>query len=167
VADKITVDIHVKAGGRIIKGTHAVNALVQQIEKARVDRRACARHVVNKYMLLMQGEARKQLKVWPERWDEGTLARSIQTMITSRLAAAVAAEVYTELEYSVFVHWGTGAFGENPDGGHRETPWVYWDEKRRRFVWTEGMDANPFLENAFNKYQRIFLAELRKCLSVH
>jgi hypothetical protein len=44
--------------------------------------------------------------------------------------------------------FGTGIYGENPKGGHRTTPWVYYNEATESFVITRGNKAQPFMNPA-------------------
>ncbi len=152
-------------GGGVRVGDAAIRGLIDRLKEETVSRQGCAWEVCNKYMLLIQGRARKELRIAPVRIDEGTLRSSIQTMITSAFNSRVAALIFTNLEYAVYVHWGTGIFGQNPEGGHRRTPWVYYDKKRKQFVFTRGMEANKFLLNAFYVYRDAFLRELEECLA--
>ena len=145
-------------------GQRATALVAEALRQETRARRSCAEDVINKYALLVQGTARKNLNDDPRRIDEGRLRSSIQTMITGLFAAKLAGIVYTDLEYAPFVHYGTGRFGEHPSGGHRLTPWVYYDEKRRTFVLTSGMRPNKFLLNAFNEHRRAMLQELEQCL---
>ena len=130
-------------------------------------RQKLAESVVSKYLLLIQGEAKRQLNMDPRRIDDGTLRASIQTAQRrpgSGSLAKIEGAIYTLLEYAAFVHWGTGIYGENPQGGHRTTSWVYFDEKHRVFRVTRGMEANMFLLKAFQKYEKAYIAELTRVL---
>jgi len=142
-----------------------IEYLARVLEKESKERRKCAHDILNKYALLIQGTARKMLKDDPRRVDEGLLRSSIQTFISQIFKQRLAALVFTDLEYAAFVHWGTGIHGENPAGGHRTTPWIYFDEKRREYYVTRGMEANMFLLNAFNKHAPQLERELKACLT--
>lgn len=162
--DAIRVSLVSKVDGRTAFGDQAIQAVVKKLQKESLKRRQCAHDILNKYMLLIQGTARKNLNRTPTRIDSGALRASIQTLISTLFTLRLAAMVFTNLEYAVFVHWGTGVFGESPDGGHRQTPWVYFDEKRKQFVFTRGMMPNPFLLDAFDEHHKNFLRDLEKCL---
>ena len=162
--DRVTVKIVARIDGRTSIGDRAINALIKKLKKEGVTRRACAHKVLNKYALLIQGTARKNLNKKPKRIDEGTLRASVQTFVSQLFTIRLAAMVFTDLEYAAYVHWGTGIHGESPEGGHRQTPWVYYDEKRKIFVFTQGMMPNPYLLDAFNTHHKPFLRELEKCL---
>lgn len=113
--------------------------------------RTCAR-----YAIRVETKAKENLASDPRRIDEGTLRNSIH-----HRGSDVSWDVYTALEYAAFVHWGTGIHGENPAGGHRQTPWIYYDEKRKRFVTTSGMRPNKFLLDAMNHYREDFIRDIR------
>lgn len=156
----------IRAGGGIdLSHKGGIEYLARRLEKETGKRKRCAQEVIHKYTLLVQGTARKNLGDDPRRIDEGTLRTSIQTLIGAAFRSAVASIVFTDLEYAAYVHWGTGIHGENPKGGHRNVPWVYFDEKRRRYVVTSGMKPNMFLLNSFNKHAVALERDLRKCLS--
>jgi len=167
MADGATFKLSVQEpNGRIAVGnTAAVRAMAHAFEKASKDRRQCARRTTQKYMLLIQGEARKNLKRDPTRVRTGHLRQSIQTEISAMMSAQLRAIVYSDLPYAEFVHYGTGIFGQNPKGGHRMTPWVYYDEKYRRFVFTRGMRPNRFLLDAYNTHAKNYLRDMKQCLS--
>jgi len=120
-----------------------------------------AKKIVAKYALLIQGEAKINLRSDPRRIDDGILWNSIQILLVG-----LGAQVFTKNEYAAFVHWGTGIHGENPKGGHRLTPWVYFDEKTRKYHVTSGMEPNMFFKNAFDKYAPLFFADMRKALAI-
>lgn len=143
----------------------AVKALVEAIKEKSYAVRAGAERVLNKYMLRIQSAARRALNDSPTRIDEGTLRASIQVFLSAGLnASKLGAYVFTDSDYAKWVHWGTGIYGTAPEGGHRLTPWVYFDEKRQQFFVTRGMEANPFLLKAFNLHYAKFVQELREVL---
>ena len=165
MANKFDVKITAEGpGGRIATGDAAVRLIEQQIQKAVGDRRECARRIIHKYALLIQGDARKNLNRSPRRIDTGHLRTSIQTQISGMLDARLSAMIHTNLPHAFYVHWGTGIYGQAPEGGHRKTPWVYYDEKRKTYVFTHGMRPNKFLLDAYTKHEKNYLMELQKCL---
>ncbi len=54
----------------------------------------------------------------------------------------------TNVEYAIYVEYGTGKYAESGQG--RKTPWVYFNEKLKKFFWTEGMRAQPYLRPALD-----------------
>ena len=60
-------------GGGVRVGDAAIRGLIDRLKEETVSRQGCAWEVTNKYMLLIQGQARKELRKFPERVDEGTL----------------------------------------------------------------------------------------------
>lgn len=75
--------------------------------------------------------------------DTGRLRNSIahKVVIDDRDSAAY---VGTNLEYAVYVEFGTGIYAES---GGRPTPWVYQDDNGN-WHWTRGNPAQPFLAPA-------------------
>ncbi len=163
--NKITAQVFVTIDGRTSVGSAAITALTKRLKRASRDRRKCARDVLNKYAIKIQRTAKRNLKKRPVRFDEGILSGSIKTFVSTLLEVRLGAQVFTNLGYAPFVHWGTGIHGESPEGGHRRTPWVYWDEKHQRFVFTRGMKPNPFLLDAFETHHKKFIIDMKKCLS--
>src|SRR5690625_3780469 len=93
------------------------------------------------------------------RPDTGSLQSSLRhggRAASSR--ATLGGEVFTDVQYAVYVHEGTGIF--HSEG--RRTPWVYFDERRGQFVVTRGIPANPFLRDAFEKHVPGFVRDLKK-----
>ena len=78
--------------------------------------------------------------------DTTALRQSITHDVRPR-GPKVTAIVGSELEYAPFVHEGTGIHAPL---GRKDVPWSYQDEKG---VWhtTDGMEPNPFLEDARNE----------------
>ena len=68
-------------------------------------------------------------------------------------------KVGTNVKYAPFIEFGTGKFATKPGG--RKTPWVYYSNKLKRFVWTEGMASQPFLIPAFKESGRDIIKFIR------
>ena len=133
--------------------------MAKALRNQSIFRERAAKKVLAKYALLIQGDAKKNLREDPRRIDDGTLWNSIQILLTGLVA-----QVFTNIDYAAFVHWGTGIHGKNPKGGHRLTPWIYFDEKRQKFFVTTGMEPNMFLKNAWDKYRERFVLEMKVAL---
>lgn len=84
--------------------------------------------------LKLQAEARRRAP-----HDDGPLRASIAFAVHEGVAV-----VGTNLDYAVFQHEGTGKY--HPRG--RRGGWVYYDYKRREFVFTYGNRPTKFLESA-------------------
>lgn len=140
-----------------IKVKMDIRSAMRGLRKQGPLRQRAARKVLAKYALLMQGEAKINLRDSPRRIDTGLLWNSIEILLV-----ALGAQIFTRNEYAGFVHWGTGVHGENPKGGHRLTPWIYKDEKTGQFHVTTGMEPNMFLKNAWDKYVDPYAVEMRK-----
>lgn len=95
---------------------------------------------MEKACMLVENEAKRTVHV-----DTGQLRNSIKHEVigTKREITGV---VGSNVEYAPYVEYGTGIYAINNDG--RQTPWVYYDEKTGKKVWTRGSHPYPFLEPA-------------------
>ncbi|WP_429663226.1 HK97-gp10 family putative phage morphogenesis protein [Bacillus gobiensis] len=89
--------------------------------------------------------------------DGGNLRNSIDVKYLNRGLTAV---ITVGADYAVYVEWGTGIYAENGNG--RQDPWVYYDEKLRRFVFTHGMHAQPFFRPGIEAGAQHFEREMRR-----
>jgi len=83
--------------------------------------------------------------------DTGNLLNSIrhetetsEDAVTTTIYADAANEKGTQ--YGEFIEMGTGIY--RIGGGGRTEPWTYYSPSLDRFVTTEGMEADPFMEPA-------------------
>lgn len=95
--------------------------------------------------------------------DDGRLRSSVRYVVHDAFASFFREGpffvVFSRLAYAIYVHEGTGKYAREGEG--RQTPWVYFDEKRGEFYTTEGIPPNPFLEDAFQKHKGPLLADLK------
>jgi HK97 gp10 family phage protein len=73
--------------------------------------------------------------------DTGSLRNSIRRDVQSETYA----EVIADVDYAVYVEFGTGDQGS---GGGKK--WTYYSDKLQRFVTTSGMAAQPFMRPAMD-----------------
>lgn len=88
----------------------------------------------------------------PEGEHEGADTVSLAQSIASRIdvnGAKAVGTVGTGLDYAVYVHEGTGIRSRTGMGRTHDLPWSYQDD-RGEWHTTSGMEANPFLEKAFD-----------------
>ena len=78
----------------------------------------------------------------------GARGGSLRRLIIATPTKDYEATVESRAKYSEFVEYGTGIYGNNPKGGHRQTPWVYFNEATQSFVFTRGNKAQPFMNPA-------------------
>lgn len=78
--------------------------------------------------------------------DTGALRRSITSKVDP---VALEGTVFTPLEYSSYVEYGTGLFAEDGDG-RKDVPWHYQDEKGEWHT-TSGMKPQPYMRPALNE----------------
>lgn len=109
--------------------------------------------VMENATLVVEAEAKEECPV-----DTGTLRSSI-THEVKREGNDISGYVFTNEEYAIHVHFGTGIFSQ----GGRSTPWKFKDSKGK---WHKivGQEPKPFLQNAINKSQDRVLRELGKVL---
>ena len=109
---------------------------------------------MTKASLLVEEEAKNNCPV-----DTGTLRSSINHEVV-REGEDIAGYVYTNEEYAVHVHFGTGIYAGSGGSGRS------WKFKDRKGVWhqTVGQEAKPFLQDAINSKQGEIKAELKKVL---
>ena len=90
--------------------------------------------------------------------DTGRLWNSIESEVEDHTVL-----VGTNVEYGIYVEFGTGQFAEN--GGGRSTPWS-WKDRDGNWHTTIGMHPRPFLrpaiEDNLDDYKSIFEEELSK-----
>jgi hypothetical protein len=115
--------------------------------------------IIARYGTLVWTAARENLTLDPHRVDEGTLRGSVHIR-----GEGLQRDVFTAIEYAIFVHWGTGIYGTNPKGGHRKTPWVYFDQKRKKYFFTRGMKPNPFMQDAVRDHEDAFIRDVIEAL---
>ena len=92
-------------------------------------------------------EARARVPV-----DKGDLLKSIQYRMDYGKTKAVAT-VFSNLEYAIYVEFGTGPKGQENHAGisphikpvYSVTGWTYYNERLQKFISTTGQPARPFL----------------------
>lgn len=72
------------------------------------------------------------------------------------------AEVISRVPYSLFVEFGTGVYGEPQTAPHRNTPWVYYDARRKAFFTTSGARARPYMRPGYDAGREHFRRERRR-----
>lgn len=75
----------------------------------------------------------------------GDLRKSITSTVVEENGAVIG-KVYSPLEYAPYEEYGTGLFAE--EGGRKDVPWAYTDEKTGELIWTSGQHPHPFLRPA-------------------
>ncbi|MGG3662098.1 HK97-gp10 family putative phage morphogenesis protein [Bacillus gobiensis] len=89
--------------------------------------------------------------------DGGNLRNSIEVKY---LNGGLTAVITVTADYAIYVEFGTGIYAENGNG--RQDPWVYYDEKLRRYVFTRGMHAQPFFRPGIEAGAEHFEREMRR-----
>ena len=96
--------------------------------------------------------------------DTTALKQSIKVHILNDGLTAI---VTVGVHYAIYVEFGTGIYAVNGNG--RKTPWAYLDPKGRKdengdplWIWTRGMEAQPFWFPAIKIAQDYFEKEMRK-----
>lgn len=96
---------------------------------------------LNKACALVEGDAKQKA---PK--DTGALRRSIESKVEVN-GNDLVGTVFTPLEYSPYVEYGTGLFSTK--GGRKNVPWKYQDDKGEWHS-TNGQHPQPFLNPALN-----------------
>lgn len=89
--------------------------------------------------------------------DGGNLKNSIYSeILDDGLKGRIAAGAF----YSIFIEMGTGRYAK--EGNGRSTPWIYFDEKLNRFVFTRGMRPQPFMLPSFESERPNYISNLKR-----
>lgn len=96
--------------------------------------------------------------------DTTALKQSIEVHILNDGLTAI---VTVGAHYAIYVEFGTGIYAVKGNG--RKTPWAYLDPKGRKdengdplWIWTRGMEAQPFWFPTIKIAQDYFKKEMRK-----
>lgn len=111
-----------------------INAVADGIDEKLIN-------ALSKAAMRVEAEAKKKCPV-----DKGELRASITHEIEKgqNIASAV---IGSNLEYSVYVEFGTGLFAKNGDG-RKDVPWCYKDADGKFHI-TRGQHPHPFLIPAY------------------
>lgn len=88
--------------------------------------------------------------------DTGALRRSISSKVEGLTGI-----VFTPLEYSSAVEYGTGIHAEGGNG-RKDVPWAYKDEKTGELIWTKGQEPQPYMRPALYDNKQAILAILKE-----
>ena len=105
-----------------------------------------------------EGYAKDNLTTFP-RVDTGRLRNSVAHSVDE---AEPAVYIGTNVEYGVYVEYGTGKYADNGQG--RQSPWFYVDDKGIGH-WTEGMKPSHFLRDSVADHGDRYKAILEAALS--
>lgn len=132
-----------------MKITVDVDAFVRQAEECVEEIRRRMQNGLEAASIEVEDEA---VRLCPEGTHEGadavSLAQSITTQITisgDKMSAAVG----SGLDYAPYVHEGTGIRSRTGMGRTHDLPWSYMDDMGQWHS-TSGMEARPFLEEAYD-----------------
>jgi HK97 gp10 family phage protein len=79
--------------------------------------------------------------------DTGNLRASINHKVRTK-GNEVIGKVGTNVEYAPYIEFGTGEKAENGQG--RKGGWFYYDEKKKKLIFTKGNKPQPFLRPAID-----------------
>lgn len=96
---------------------------------------------LDKTCIFIEGEAKKKVPV-----RDGNLRNSITHVVKMEEFTGY---VGTNVPYAPYVEIGTGIYSSRGDG--RQTPWVYFDEKLGKKVFTRGSHPHPYLKPAMDE----------------
>lgn len=127
-----------------------LDELFEKIEKIANTQKVEA--ALGKACALVERDAKKKA---PK--DTGELRRSITSKVDDLKGI-----VFTPLEYAPYVEYGTGLFAEN--GGRKDVPWAYKDEKTGELIWTSGQHPQPYMRPALNENRENILRLIKEGL---
>jgi len=96
----------------------------------------------------------------------GFRGANLRRLITADPVKNFETKVESRAKYSEFVEYGTGIYGENPEGRHRQTPWVYYSDALDRFVVTRGSRPQPFFWPSVESERPTFYKRMRQALKL-
>ena len=127
-----------------------IDELFEKIEKIADTQKVEA--ALGKACALVERSAKKKA---PK--DTGELRRSITSKVDDLKGI-----VFTPLEYAPYVEFGTGLYAEN--GGRKDVPWAYEDEKTGKLIWTVGQHPQPYMRPALNENRERILRLIKEGL---
>lgn len=89
--------------------------------------------------------------------DDSSLKDSIDV---TYLNGGLTAMVRVGAHYGIYVEFGNGIYAV--EGNGRKDPWVYYSKKLKRFVYTRGMEAQPFFFPALDVAEKHWQRGLKK-----
>lgn len=89
--------------------------------------------------------------------DTSDLKKSIDVEYS---ADGLSAHIIVGVFYGIYVEFGVGIYAVHGDG--RKTPWVYFNERLGRFVFTYGNKPQPYFYPAFEQAAEHFEREMNK-----
>lgn len=98
----------------------------------------------------VEGAAKRRAPV-----RDGNLKNSITHAVN--VGEPLLGHVFTSVPYAPYVEIGTGIYSSKGDG--RKTPWIYYDPKLGKKVWTRGSYPHPYLKPAADEN----LSAIEKC----
>lgn len=117
-----------------------IDSLLRRLERAGADVDRIFDVAIEKGAKQLQASIKPVVPV-----DEGTLRNSISVEKIEHLAYAVG----TNLDYAVYVEFGTGRLGDQAVPHTEKSSWVYFDDKLGHFVTTHGQEPAHFMHDGF------------------
>ena len=116
-----------------------------------------------------QAEVVRAAAVYLVQVKTGELRGSIHTAVKHERNGTQGV-VYTNKEYAPYVEFGTGPVGQVNHGGisphvrvsYRQDPWVYYDKRNERFVYTKGQPAQPYMYPALKNNEKNIVRGFRE-----
>ena len=110
---------------------------------------------MGKGVAMVEADAKENCPV-----QTGELKRSITSRVEQE-PTLIQGEIFTDKEYGIYVHQGTGIYAVNGDG--RQTPWSYQDSDGNWHT-TLGQHPNPFLERALDNNKEKILTNIKETI---
>jgi hypothetical protein len=137
----------------------SLNKSIQQIQSFTENKVNGIKTVISESTMAIEGGAITRAPV--SEIDGGNLKNSIHSRFFDN---GLTGEVSASAEYSLYVEMGTGIYASGDKPG-RTTPWIYFDEKLKKFIFTRGMKPMPFMLPSWEEERPIYLKNLERELS--
>ena len=133
-------------------GNKRMQKALQRWEKDIIDD---VKDVIEQTLDFLKEELKKRIPV-----DTGELLQSVEvTLDADRLGG----KLLINNQYAIYVNYGTGIYAEGPGGSRaKRIPWVYFNDRLGRFIWTHGQRAQFFWEPSVEAASKFFIREMRK-----
>ncbi|WP_010305399.1 HK97-gp10 family putative phage morphogenesis protein [Kurthia senegalensis] len=128
------------------------SSLARALKKWSKDIEDEVKRIIVETAAIIQTEARLLAPV-----DSGYLRQSIEIEL---LNGGLTAIINVDADYAIYIEYGTGIYATKGNGN--KDGWVYFSEKYGEFVFTRGMQAQPFWFPALEVGEKYFKKEMSK-----
>lgn len=130
-------------------GVRQFEKTVDRFERAYIN---AIKRVIAETAQMIQSQAKALAPV-----DDGNLRDSIEVRYFNK---GLSAEIIVGASYGIYVEFGTGVYAK--EGNGRKDPWVYYSEKLKRYVFTRGIQPQPYWTPSIEVGSKFFEKEMNK-----